>query len=293
MSNQIETAYINQFHDNITLLVQQKDSRLSPWVRKEMQKGEYAFHNRVGSVTPALAAGRGASTVLSNTPHDRRRTVLKDYEFADIVDPKDLYRIATDPTAAYTKAIIAGFNRKKDDVIIDAFFADVATGKAGATTTVFPVASNAAYNVDVGNTNGMTISKAINAKTNLLSLDNDPDDAMYIAINAKALEDLLADEKVINKDYGFESLRDGMVRDILGYKWIFTNRLTTASDGTNTRRQIPVWVDGGMLMSIGEDVVTSYDKRPDISLAMQLYTRMGVGATRMEEDKVNRIYFTE
>jgi len=53
MSSQITAAFVRQFGNNVMHLVQQKGSRLKPYVRNESLKGESGFFERIGASGPA------------------------------------------------------------------------------------------------------------------------------------------------------------------------------------------------------------------------------------------------
>ena len=85
MSNQITTAFVQQFSANIQLLSQQKVSLLRGAVREESINGEKAFFDQVGSTTAQLRTSRHADTPLIETPHARRMVLTSTYEVADLI----------------------------------------------------------------------------------------------------------------------------------------------------------------------------------------------------------------
>ncbi len=60
MSTQITTAFVNQFSSNITLLSQQRGSRLRSAVREESVTGEKGFYDQVGSTAAIKRSSRHA-----------------------------------------------------------------------------------------------------------------------------------------------------------------------------------------------------------------------------------------
>ncbi len=69
-------------------------------VRVENVVGKNAFIDQIGSATAALRTSRHADTPQMDTPHDRRRLSLADYEYADLVDDQDKVRMLIDPTSS-------------------------------------------------------------------------------------------------------------------------------------------------------------------------------------------------
>ena len=89
MSSQITTAYVKQFTEGITLLAQQKDSRLRNAVRVEPIEGDRAFFDQVGISSMTKRTSRHAETNLTDTAHTRRMVTSDTYDKADMIDKHD------------------------------------------------------------------------------------------------------------------------------------------------------------------------------------------------------------
>lgn len=129
----IETSYRNMFRTGFEQSFQQLDSRLLPYIEIERQASEFDFYDRVGIAEEMTEdTSRYGDNPVSEIELDRRRIGLRDYELGKPIDEKDLIRVATDPTNAYSAAMQASAYRKMDDVIFDGFFGSAYTGKKGA-----------------------------------------------------------------------------------------------------------------------------------------------------------------
>ena len=158
MSTQITTAFVKQFTDGITLLAQQKMTRMRMGVRVETGiTGDRAFFDQLGSVTATAKTTRHGDTPLTDTPHSRRMVTLTAYEHADLIDDSDKIRILNDPTNDYTRVFAAAFGRAIDDAIIDNALAAASTGVDGGTSTSFDTTN---YQIASGST-GLTLAKII------------------------------------------------------------------------------------------------------------------------------------
>ena len=120
MSNQVTTAFVQQYSQNLAHLAQQKGSRLRGLVRTEGVRAKQAFFDQIGSQTASVRTTRGADTIINDTPHARRRVTLADYEVADLIDDQDKLRMIVDPTSSYAQAQAFAIGRAMDDVIISA-----------------------------------------------------------------------------------------------------------------------------------------------------------------------------
>ena len=286
MSSQITTAYVKQFSDGITLLAQQKMSRLGAAVRNESGiVGDRAFFDQVGVSEMSERAGRHTDTVLTDTPQTRRMVTMKTYDKADMVDKRDEVRVLNNPINAYTKSYAAAANRKKDKIIIDAFDATAYTGVDGTSTSAFD--SN--YSIAHGSA-GLTLAKIVQAKKILKAAENDPDQPWYIAYSAEQLEDILNDSTITSADYNsVRLLQQGEVNSFMGFQWIHTEQLPAAS----SVRSCFAWVRDCMLLGTSTEISGSVDRRPDKNNGLQVAYTMDMGATRMDETGVVRIYCSE
>jgi hypothetical protein len=287
MSNQITTAFVNQFSSNIQMLSQQMGSLLRNAVDVETVNGEKAFFDQVGSAAAVLRTSRHADTPLIDTPHSRRMVTLSDYEYADLVDDQDKVRLLVDPTSTYARAAAAAMGRAMDDVIISAALGTAYTGKDGSTSTAFDTTNN---QIAAGG-GGLTLAKLIEAKEILDSGDVDPSIPRYIACSPKQISDLLNNTTVTSSDYNtVKALAMGEINSFVGFNFIVTNRLGV--DGSSNRRVI-AWAMDGIKAAIGKEPTARIDERADKSYATQIYYSMTLGATRMEEKKVVEVLCAE
>jgi hypothetical protein len=287
MSLQVDTAYVNAYRANVNMLVQQKGSRLRPYVRVETQNAEFEFYDRIGATEAQEITGRHQDTPLTSTPHDRRRVSLRDFDWADLIDRQDKLRMLMDPAGPYSTNAMWAMGRKMDDVVIEQFFGTAYSGKTGATTTSFPSANQIAVNyVESGGAanSSLTIGKLRRAKEILDAYDNDPDEDRICACAAQQLHALLRTTEVTSADYNsVKALVEGKLDTFLGFKFVRTQRLAT--DGSGYRR-VPIWIKSKMLLAISQDVQVDVGPRRDKRNSIQVYVTMGIGSTRMEEEGV-------
>ena len=279
MSNQITTAFVQQYSNNVQMLSQQKGSLLRNAVDVESVVGKNAFFDQVGKATAVKRVSRHADTPQIDTPHSRRRVTLVDYEYADLIDNQDKVRMLIDPTSSYALAAAFALGRSMDDEIISAISGTAYSGETGSTS----VALGVAQKITEGGTDGLTIAKLRNAKEILDSADVDPSIPRYIAVGPKQISDLLVTTQVTSSDFNtVKALANGEVNSFLGFNFIVSNRLSKAG---NLRSNL-VWCMDGIKLAVGQDLISRIDERADKGYATQVYNCMSIGATRMEEEKV-------
>ena len=282
MSNQITTAFVEQYSSNIQMLSQQKGSLLRDKVRLESVVGKNAFFDQVGSVTATVRSSRHSDTPQADTPHSRRRVTLVDYEFADLIDDLDKVRMLADPTSSYAMAAAYAMGRAMDDNIIAAATGTANTGVAGGTSTVLP----AGQIISEAGTGRFTIAKLRQAKEILDLADVDPSLPRHIVVGPKQITDLLGTTEVTSSDFNtVKALASGDINSFLGFNFVVSNRLAAA---TNIRDCI-AFVNDGIALAVGKDVTARIDERADKGYATQVYYSAAFGATRMEENKVVKI----
>jgi len=279
MSSQITTAFVQQYSQNVQLLSQQKGSLLRDKVDVESIVGKNAFFDQVGVATAVKRTSRHADTPQMDTPHQRRRCSLVDYEYADLIDEQDKVRMLIDPTSSYAQAAAFAMGRAMDDEIISAATGTAFTGETGSTSTTLPVGQT----ITEASTDGLTIDKLREAKR-ILDLNSvDPSIPRYIIVSPRQIDDLLGTTSVTSADFNtVKALVQGEVNAFMGFNFIVSNRLSIAS----SKRKCIAYAMDGIKLALGKDVMSRIEERSDKGYATQVYYCMSIGATRMEEEKV-------
>lgn len=290
MSQQITTAFVEQFKNNVQLLVQQKGSRLRDKVRIENVTGEKAYFEQIGAVEAEVRTTRHGDSPLMDTPHARRSVTPTDYEWGDLIDKLDKVKMLIDPTSSYAQSAAHALGRAIDDEIITASIGTAFTGKAGTTSTTLPATQKVAVNLSGAN-EGLTINKLIAAKSLFGQSDVDIEDPMNklcIAVSQVQIDDLLKTTQVTSVDYNtVKALVRGDVNTFLGFEFVRTERLSLSS--STDIRECFAFAKSGICLGLNADIMVEIDKRADKSFATYVYACMSVGATRMEEEKVVQI----
>ena len=279
MSSQITTAFVQQYSNNVQMLSQQKGSLLRNAVDAETIVGKNAFFEQVGQATAQKRVSRHSDTPQIDTPHQRRRVSLVDYEYADLIDKQDQVRTLIDPTSSYAQAAAFALGRAMDDEIISSISGNAFSGETGSTTVALP----AAQKITESGTDGLTIAKLRSAKEKFDSASVDPSIPRYIVVGPKQISDLLGTTQVTSSDFNtVKALANGEINSFLGFNFITSNRLSIAS----SKRLCLAFAMDGIKLALGQDIMTRIDERSDQGYATQVYVCMTMGATRMEEEKV-------
>jgi hypothetical protein len=248
---------------------------------------------------------------------------LVDYEWGDLVDDQDKIRMLMDPTSMYAQAAAFALGRSMDEEILDGLNNPSLTGKEG-NGTVGELDNSDGSNDIVVCTDGAAKSSlnVLTLRRIKRRLDQKESDDMsrFIVVNAKMLEALLGETEVTSSDFAsVKALVQGEINTFMGFNFIRTELLRTVDEAdskatgasyntadlnynaasgeieaagsdlnasSSTDRVGFAWAQSGLLLAIGQDITGKIAERPDKSFNTQVYAKMGIGAVRMEEEKV-------
>lgn len=280
------TAFVQQYKDTIAILVQQQDSRLEGTVMVDRDfKGKAKFYDQYGADEMTEIMTRYADTPIQLPNHQRRKLTPRYFVSNTLEDPVDALEMLIDPKSAYMQGKVYAANRKKDDIIITALGGTSYTGETGASSQ----ALTSGQKVVVG-TSGLSKSKCLSAKKILDAAEVDEMDR-YFCVTSTQMEDLLTLTEVTSADYNIvKPLYEGTVKTWLGFTWKRSERLTTDDSDS---RLCYAWQKKGIQMGIQKDITGRVDERPDKNYAWQVYLKVCMGATRLEEERVVEIACAE
>ena len=275
-------AFVKQYENQITMLAQQLDSRLQGCVMVDGKwTGEEKYYDQYASDTFEELTARYQDTPVMDPDHRRRRVTPRYFVSSTLEDPTDALQMLADPKSNYMEAKRAGANRKIDDVIISALGGTAYTGKTGSTST----ALGSSQQILVAGA-GMTKTKLISAKKLLDAAEVEKEDR-YLALTAEQLEDLLNTTEVTSSDFNtVKALVQGELETWLGFGIKHTERLLV--DGSNNRLCY-AFQRRGVQLAFQKTPEGRLTERADKNYAWQVYMRLALGATRMEEVRVVEI----
>lgn len=298
MSVQIPTFFPQQFANTIALLSQQMTSKLEGTVQSGSHTGEQASPVDQFAKIEALENNERFSAMPRvDADLDRRWVLPRDFDLPQLVQPKDLLRMVNDPKSQMAANAVAAMNRKKDIVILEALNGVNLTGKSGATSTSLPATQVVSVN-EGGTASKLNVAKIRAAKRILMSNDVDVDAEMLtLVVNAAAHDALLAEVQATSKDYneardGKPILVDGKIARFMGFNIVHCERAFTGTDdAAGTSTALFAYAQSGAYMGNWQDVKVDIRERPDLrDIPYQVYVKMTIGATRLDEKKVVRLW---
>lgn len=298
MSVNIPTHASQEFSHTVQLLAQQLQSKLESTVTTGSHTGEQASPvDQFARIEALENTERYTDMPRVDADTDRRWVIPRDFDLPQLVASKDLIRMLNDPKAPLARAAVAAHNRKKDLVILQGLNGTNQTGKSGTVSTTFP--STQVVGVSTGGTtSNLNVAKLRAARKILMQNDVDmKGEEFYLVVDAAGHDSLLNEIQVVNSDYnvardGVPIMKDGFIDRFLGFNLVHAQQAFTGTDdlaGTSTA--LFAYAKSGVYLGKWIDVTTRMDERADLrDVPTQIYTKMTIGATRLDEKKVVRIW---
>ena len=298
----IDQVTAQKFASVLLVLSQQLGSKFASRVRNEnVASAELAYFDTLAEDDDtAQKTGRHQGTPLSEAEFGRRRVVPLPWTNKKALDKEDLDRMLPDPRNPVAMNQVRSLGRQKDDLIIEAALGSASIGKAGGSTITFANDSRSINGDGTVTTLGTAATPDGSAAETDISLekllimmrvfneeDVDPDIRKYWAVPPKDIEDLLNLTEVGSIDYNtVKALQQGKVDTFAGFDFFWTNRLTVdGTDGTTTRTI--AWAQDGLILAAIGDISTRIEEAERLDFAWVLFSKMDLGAVRMEGEKVH------
>jgi len=297
MPSQVPNHYGQQFASTVQLLLQQKGSVLMPGVTVGGgHKGEQA--SPVDQYAPIVAdtvAQRYGPMPNTEPNNDRRWIVPIDKHVNQLLDSFDMLRLLVDPKSRYVENARNAVGRSIDEEILAKIFGTNQTGKSGTVATAFGTGQSVSVQQGAASPVNLTIAKLKHGKRLLRANNvNFGEEQIYCAVNAANHDSLMAEFEYISGDFngGKSPLANDTLESYLGVSFIHTELLTTGTDDqSGTSTQTPLWCKSGVYLGMWDEMKTEISQRNDLtSIPWQAYLKATFGASRLEENKVVRIW---
>ncbi len=295
----IDQVTAQKFASVLLILSQQMGSKFASRVRNEsVPSAELAYFDTLAEDDDtAQKTDRHQGTPLSEPIFGRRRVVPRPWTNKKALDKEDLDRMLPDPRNPVAMNQVRSLGRQKDDLLIEAALGTASIGKAGGSSVAFKDDSRSINGDGTVTTLGTLASVQSVADISLAKLltmmrlfneeDVDPDIRKYWAVPPKDIEDLLNITEVGSIDFNtVKALQQGKMETFAGFDFFWINRLTSDAVTSTATRTIAWAQDGLILASIG-DISTRIEEAERLDFAWVLFSKMDLGAVRMEGEKVH------
>jgi hypothetical protein len=315
---EINNAYVVGFDRNVRRTVEVLGGKMRSKVQLasgDLYRKEGVYQRVSGGGLPSKRTNRFGDSPVSEQDYSRRRVTRQDFEDGQFMDWSDIVRISTDLQAQKLVTMMNKFKRQEDIIIQQALLGTAKGGDNGETDVPF-VAGNI-LDVQLGASSGnagFTYEKLTQVLTDFGNDNVDIEtNRPCIVISYNQWNDMMKQDEFINSDFTGARPIDGvpaMIRNYMGCDFLVTNivpfmntagtgfriadsDLTAAgawadTDSTDIRACF-AFVQDAALLEINPDVVTKMSERADKGFNWYAYIKAGLGAVRMEDEKVRVI----
>lgn len=290
-----------KFQEGMEHVAQQMQSRFREWAKvKTGCTGKASAHRKVTKAEMNDVTGRLAPTLGQELLLNHRYLFPRKADLATILDEDDAAELdlAVAPTGDIITQHSAAAGRKIDSIFLNGIMGANYEGQEDSLTSVTiagaysanVIAVNLATPTTTGSNVGLTLAKLIAGKSRFGKLEvygQDQKEAgaqLCMAVSQEELDTLLyAVEEIQSADYNkVKALVDGETDYFMGIHFKRTELLPVASNV----RACPMWVNTGVHLDFWYDVKTNIDTLATQSQAIQVYSRIKVGAARGGEENV-------
>jgi len=298
MDSTIETSFAKKYGPQLYILSMQRMSKLASRCRRETVKGaKEAYYDRLGEVESQEITTRHGDTPLNEAPHTKRRVALTSIDTNTPLDHLDKLQMMIDPQSAYGTVQARKLGKDTDDKIIAAALGTAYCGEEGTTAVTFQSESISINGDGTATTLGTLAAVGAIADISLAKMllmaqifdDADVDELIprHWAVRPKDIYDMLDITEVGSSDFNtVKALVNGKPGEFMGFNWVKSNRITKDA-ATETGYRSIAWAQDGIILASWEDVFNRVDERADKRYMIQVYSRMTLGAVRLEGVKVH------
>lgn len=282
-------------------MAQQTDHRLAGCYFEQPVDGEAYRGDIMGSQTFALrqVTARAQKSEPSDVPSQFWWVRPRPYDKTTWIDQFDKVLLGKlgDPSSPTAKQHAIAANRQKDLILLAALGGTRYVGAQGTTAQVLPITggtTGTGQSIGVtygsgGANSGLQLAKLTQASF-VLDQKDVSEDGRYFVYAAKELNNLITNvDQVNNVLYNdVRALRDGRIRDFMGFTFKRTE-LTPFASGSTTVRNCFAWGKDFLALGVGQEISTKIDILPTQSQATQVYSCLLLDGSRVEDEGVVQI----
>lgn len=288
MAYAVPDHHVLQFSENVALLSQQKMSKLEIAVTHQDCFGEGAqLVNQYGTTEFADLTDPKADTAFDSIDISARWVFPSNKKNVLPVTREDQLRTIYDNQSPLVMAQAAALGRLKDTIILAALSGKAKTGKYDSLAdTALPATQKLG-----GSTVAFSLDLCKDAQARLNDADV-PQEDRFAVISPKMARILLDDPEFTSSDYNTSKALSGPsyegLQGFLGFSWIVTTQIPDTTPSTSKAAYFfhKSGISLGIWNSDGQSVFTRITERSDKNYITQVYSKITLGASRVEEVKV-------
>jgi len=282
MAITIDSAFINEYEDNVRHLAQQVGTRVRPHVFEVSSGGEAYNFERLGPTEATEKVGRRQATTFVDDVWDRRVAQPKTFNHTMTVEHEDKVQMLVSPESHYAFNQAQALNRACDSLVIAACSGTALDGDGGA--NALP-----ASQIQGDGTAPMSLALASQAQEQFMTDEIMPDEHKVMIVSPVQVRQIMNITQATSADFvQANALQQyGIVPNWMGFTWIVSNLLEAPAAGelyciAMTKRAIGLAVNQETFTRIGEN--------PSYQYMWQVFSQWTMGAVRVEDEHIQLIH---
>lgn len=295
MGQSVDKALITQFSDMVHVEAQQIKSRLRPYTIQKKMAGDIWAYDGLGSVEAQELSGRYNKVNFADIEHNRRKLSKRRFAVTLPIDGDDIEGMLLDPQKEYAQSVVRSMERVYDKVVLEAAFADVATGRDFDSTVTF--SADGGLSVDA--TSGLTYEKMLEMEQNFI--DNevgiDLPENKFLTITGDEHTDLMGEVELVSGDYSRQfAVERGMIQRALDFDLIKygdnINSPLIPRNAAGTERELICATQRAFCVGISKEISLKIQERSDYVDVTQVQAIFTLGAVRTEGKLIQKVRAT-
>ena len=285
MAITIDSAFIEEYEDNVRHLAQQIGTRLRPKVYEVSSGGEAYNFERLAPTDAVEKTTRRVDTVYVDDEWSRRVAQPKTFTHTMTVEHEDQVQMLVDPQSNYAYNQAQAMNREMDNLIIEAASGGALDGE-GVSNPIPP------EQIIGDGTSPISFDLITESQERYMEEEIMPDMEKCMVIGPTQVRKLMQLTEQTSADYvQAQALqRYGIVLNWLGYNWVISNLLEAPDVGELYCLSFTI---KGLGLAVNQDTFTRIGEDPSKSYMWQVFSQWTMGCVRVEDEHVQLIHVAD
>ena len=286
MAITIDSAFIQEYEDNVRHLAQQSDVRIRPHTYEVSSGGEAYNFERLGPSEAEEKTGRREDTNYIDDDWSRRVATPRTFNHTMTVEHEDKVQMLVDPESTYAQSQGNAMRRAYDRIIIEAAVGTALDGEGVATP--YPGSQLVGDGTTPISFDMVTEVQEIFMKNEVM-----PDEAKVMVVGPTQVRKLMQLTEQTSSDYvQVQALqRYGMVPNWMGFTWIVSNLLE--ADVVDIDLRCFACTKRGIGLAVNQDTFTRITENPSKQYMIQVFSQWTAGAVRTEDEHVVQLWVAD
>ena len=282
---EIDSAFIEEYEDNVRHLAQQMETRVRPHVYEVSSGGEAYNFETLGATDAIEKTGRRVPTDYVEEDWARRVAQPKTFNHTMTIEHEDRVQMLVNPDSNYALNQAMAMNREMDQLIIAAASGTALDGEG--TPVALPVEQ-----IIGDGTVPITFDLVTQSQEQFMKSEIMPDVHKVMVVGPTQVRKLMQLTENISADYvqANRLQQYGIAPNWMGYTWIVSNLLEAPEVG---ELYCIAYTMRGIGLAVNQDTFTRIGENPSMSYMWQVFSQWTMGAVRVEDEHVQLIHVAD